>query len=154
MYIFYFNRNTNAAKLSALTVRKWWILTSICAICSSWKRQSHRRSRPASSSLTLRLANMFLCYICVLLLLLILIIQCAQDTEISQNKDGSVWRHDVDCCCVTKVCDGCVKSKAPCENCGERKKTFLGFNALDEFCNWLFSEANKGCYALAHNCRG
>ena len=82
-------------------------------------------------------------------------LQCSQDIEVGENKEGKVWQHEVNCCCVLKVCNKCANDdNTPCNNCGERKKTFLGTNALNDFCTWLFSERNKGSYALAHNCRG
>jgi len=71
--------------------------------------------------------------------------------------DSGIFRHKVNCCCVLRVCDTC-KSTPDAESCpvcgADRKLTFLGDNALDEFCNWLFVKKHRGMTAIAHNSRG
>ena len=82
--------------------------------------------------------------------------QASQDKSAGETKEGTLYEHKVNCCCVLKVCDQCLGKPVnePCVVCTDRKKVFTGENALDEFCSWLFTEPNKGDYAMAHNCRG
>jgi hypothetical protein len=84
------------------------------------------------------------------------VLQTTQDEEYGQNKEGVIFRHKVNCVCMRKVCDVCVNEPASfhCKNCVVRKKTWMGDNALDAFCRWLFSSVNKGSVALAHNASG
>lgn len=56
-----------------------------------------------------------------------------------------------------RVCDTCklTPDADACANCGpDRKKTFVGDNALEDFCGWLFRKAHKKYTAIAHNSRG
>ena len=73
-----------------------------------------------------------------------------------EDKNGSVFQHIVNCCHVDKTCASCKDKDAdePCEQCSVRHLTFTGPTTIDDFCNWLFSDINKNCYALAHNSRG
>lgn len=34
------------------------------------------------------------------------------------------------------------------------EKIFRGYNACDEFCEWLFTPIHKGCTVIAHNMKG
>ena len=53
-----------------------------------------------------------------------------------------------------QLCDKCSESTAHCTTCQARDKVFIGDDALEQFCVWLFSAPNKGCIAIAHNARG
>ena len=74
------------------------------------------------------------------------------------NKQGHVYQHMVNCVCVEKMCDMCEHKDPdkPCKNCRtkQRKFKFVGENARDEFCKWLFTEQNQGSRVIAHNFGG
>jgi hypothetical protein len=57
-----------------------------------------------------------------------------------------------------QACDICkdmdLLSEPDCTSCGQRNFYFSGDSALDDFCNWLFTEDNVGCTVFAHNMRG
>ena len=82
--------------------------------------------------------------------------ETTQDTEIGENEWGSIYQHKVNCCVSWKFCHQCRNNpEAPCVNCGPDKiKEFVGLNAREEFCKYLFSPENVNCSALAHNSRG
>jgi hypothetical protein len=80
------------------------------------------------------------------------------DFETTQEKlhkitpNGEVYEHLVNAAHARIVCDACEnedESVKFCVCCGVRKILFIGANALNEFCEWLFEKKNT--IALAHN---
>ncbi|CAC5392997.1 unnamed protein product [Mytilus coruscus] len=67
-------------------------------------------------------------------------------------------KHTSNLCVVHKVCEECmlkeVGSSTRCQKCGQNKNIFRGETARDDFCRWLFSEANRGTEVLCHNFKG
>jgi len=75
-----------------------------------------------------------------------------------KDDDGGTFQHKVNCGCAMRMCDTCkaTPDAEDCSVCGDgRKIAFLGDDALDKFCSWLFSkERHIGWTAMAHNARG
>ncbi|CAC5412807.1 unnamed protein product [Mytilus coruscus] len=67
-------------------------------------------------------------------------------------------KHTPNLCVYHKVCEECmskeVGSSTRCQKCGQNEYIFRGETARDDFCRWLFSEANRGAEVLCHNCKG
>jgi hypothetical protein len=82
--------------------------------------------------------------------------QTSQERAIDHNPDGFVMQHVVNCCCFVKCCDSCKDKPKDyeCKQCDKREGVFTGKSALDDFCQFLFSPANKDVYAFAHNFKG
>ncbi len=86
--------------------------------------------------------------------------ECRQEEQLGENKMGPVFVHRPNLCVALKVCNLCkemVKKRefSQCPgHCGQNEWVFAGPNCRDEFCNWLFSEDNRGSIALAHNNKG
>ncbi len=84
-------------------------------------------------------------------------LETTQEEVIGEDKNGEIFKHATNCCCVQKVCDKCYDTDilTPCPNCGNRRDlVFVGENALNQFCDWLFTPQNKDCYVIAHNYLG
>jgi hypothetical protein len=84
-------------------------------------------------------------------------LETTQDLVVGHDKNGEVKKHVVNCVCYEKVCDLCYEQPILMyPNCLEpnRKHTFVGTDAFDEFCAWLMQKRNGGSFVIAHNARG
>ena len=64
------------------------------------------------------------------------------------------YEHRPNLCVAQKVCTLCMDISEYCDECGHREHVFSGNSALDEFCQWLFSEKNFDSTVLCHNFQG
>ncbi len=75
-----------------------------------------------------------------------------------------MYGHDANLCVAVKTCNSCKENVTTamagrqdlgsCEFCGQNEQNFKGADCREKFCKWLFSEANRGSTALAHNSKG
>ena len=64
------------------------------------------------------------------------------------------YEHTPNLCVAHKVCTSCMDKIEECEDCGPREHVFNGESTLNDFCEWLFSEANYDSTVLCHNFQG
>ena len=101
-------------------------------------------------------------------------LECTQDNQLhcEEGYRSGVNNHCVNCntswcgsmqhrpnlCVVHKVCSLCMKSdikpSSSCEECGTQERVFSGPNTITMFCQWLFSEENRGALVICHNFKG
>ena len=66
--------------------------------------------------------------------------------------------HTPNLCVAHKVCTSCmvndVTPRSECKDCGPNEKVFSGLDAVNLFCQWLFSNENKGATVICHNFKG
>lgn len=66
--------------------------------------------------------------------------------------------HTPNLCVAHKVCSSCmeydVTSWSKCSKCGPNERVFSGFSAVNMFCEWLFTNENKGATVICHNFKG
>ena len=75
----------------------------------------------------------------------------------SKSWCGSM-EHTPNLCVAHKVCSSCMGNDvtpwSECKECGPNEKIFSGFNAVNMFCQWLFTKENKGATIICHNFKG
>ena len=73
-----------------------------------------------------------------------------------ESKLSANNRHIPNLCVVHKVCGKCMELpiQEDCPVCDRQQHIFKGESTLDDFCQFLFSGANKGSICLAHNAQG
>ena len=66
--------------------------------------------------------------------------------------------HTPNLCVAHRVCTSCmvndVTPRSECKDCGPNEKVFSGLDAVNLFCQWLFSNENKGATVICHNFKG
>jgi len=85
-------------------------------------------------------------------------LETRQDRVARENQWAPDYVHNVICAIGHKVCEGCWEKELTedCEDCGpDRKGVFLGEDALEQFCQWLYSSSHRaGTLVFAHYGQG
>ena len=78
-----------------------------------------------------------------------------QNEQLGENEYGPILKHAPNLCISHKVCDECRNQVlGQCTRCGQNRMVFEGPTCTEQFCEYLFSDRNKGVTAIAHNSKG